>query len=517
MFENVYITVSFIQIMKKSGRSLEKKLTVSEIIFVVVVTVLVSFITLEIIFQNFSEELGLSPFVLGGGTATRVTVPQSGIGGVPSSPWSKKWQWEYPGYSYLDGPEGRLVGVGNGDSKVFSKMVFDEYPETLFDVVNSDPAVPIFNYDYLPLLGGSDEGLAIDASEANDIFAVVVYRKEGFTGPSKYILRVYDSAGLLWEYDSFASPAFGASYAADVAVSGDGNKVVVSTATSSSSIEVTIFDLTLSNPELSPDIRNPSTIVTYGKSKISEDLSSVLIQSGIWYTVYDILVDSLSTISSPSSSEFQSALPAVISDDGSLVAIQTLNGSIATGIDYGINFYKKQGNSYAHYGWIKSPINLVNFGPLAISGDKSTFTIGWSGVSGGNTYDGFIIQVIDLTSGFFGTVLMQDSLVGDQGGGSLTNLVSAIDISANGQIIAVGSIGDGSELVDEVLIYNLGNANPNSPEFKYRVFENEADGTGSVRGLDLSNDGTKLVVAASAGHPYVSGQDGGGIFYFERA
>jgi len=55
--------------MKKSGRSLEKKLTISEIIFVVVITVLASFITLEIIFQNFADDLNLSPS-LGGGLRT---------------------------------------------------------------------------------------------------------------------------------------------------------------------------------------------------------------------------------------------------------------------------------------------------------------------------------------------------------------------------------------------------------------------------------------------------------------
>jgi len=510
--------------MRKHGeKNLEKKLSISEIIFVVVVTVLFSFVTLEILYSNFGEEFGLSPWSIGGGTATRVLTPQAGVSGVPlgggSSPWSKKWQWEYPGYSYLDGPEGRLVSLGDGDSKVFSKMIFDEYPETLFDVVNSDPAIPIFNYDYTPLPGGSDEGLASAASRTSDIFATVVYHKDSFSGPSKYILRVYDSTGFLWEYDSFASPAFGASYAADVAVSSDGNKIVASTATSvGSSIEVTIFDLTLSNPELSPDIRNPNNIVPYGISTISEDLSTVLLASNkFWYAAYDISSNSLKTISAPPQSEFVNVFPGTISLDGEIVAIPTLNGSIAVEVDYGINVYEKQGNSYIHSGWIPSPVDLVNFGPLAISNDKSTFVVGWSGVTGGNVYDGFFIQAYGLVPGSVGNLVMQDSLVGDQGSGSLSNQIYALDVSGDGGIIAVGSTGDGAELFGEVLVYNLGSSNSNTPELNYRVFENEVDGTGSVYGLDLSNDGTKLTVAASAGHPYSSGQDGGGIFYFERA
>ena len=504
---------------KANGKNLLRKLTHQEIVFIIVVSMLFSFLTIWFISANLDEEFGLSPFVLGGGTATRVTTPQAGISrvpiGGPSSPWSKKWQWEYPGYVYLDGPEGQLVAIGNGDSKVFLKMEYDQFPETLFDVVNGDPATPLFNYDYIPPFGGSDEGLAVDASEISDIFATVVYRKDGFSGPSKYILRVYDSSGFLWEYDSFGPPSFGSSYGADIAVSGNGNKIVVSTATSSS-IEITVFDLTLPNPQLSPDIRNPNVLVSSGKSIISKDLSTILLMSGIWYDVYDVSTDSLISIFSASSSEFQSNLIGGISSDGNLIAIQTLNGSFSTGIDYGINFYEKQGNSYIHSGWIGGPISSVNFGPLVISDDKSTFATGWSGVAGGNPYDGFIVQAIDLTPGSFGTILMQDSLVGDQNSGSLTNLVSAMDISDDGQIVAVGSLGDVAELFGEVLVYNLGNVNPSNPEFNYRAFENEVDGTGSVHDLDLSSDGKKLAVAVSAGHPFVGGQDGGGVFYFER-
>jgi len=62
---------------------LEKKLSVSQIIFVVIITVLASFITLEIIFQNFADELKLSPSLSGGNRAP--VGAQGGVGRIPSA------------------------------------------------------------------------------------------------------------------------------------------------------------------------------------------------------------------------------------------------------------------------------------------------------------------------------------------------------------------------------------------------------------------------------------------------
>jgi len=69
-----------------AGKNLSRKLTISEIVFVVIVTVLASFITLEIIFQNFADELNLSPS-LGGGIRTSGGL-QGGIGNGPMIPES---------------------------------------------------------------------------------------------------------------------------------------------------------------------------------------------------------------------------------------------------------------------------------------------------------------------------------------------------------------------------------------------------------------------------------------------
>ncbi len=73
--------------MKKSSTlDLRKNLSNADFLFVVIVTVLVSFFTISLIVDNFSEELNLSPFAIGGGSATRVLTPQVGVGEVPNEP-----------------------------------------------------------------------------------------------------------------------------------------------------------------------------------------------------------------------------------------------------------------------------------------------------------------------------------------------------------------------------------------------------------------------------------------------
>jgi len=207
-------------------------------------------------------------------------------------------------------------------------MELYEATETLLDISNTDPAIPLFNYDYLPSSGGPEKPLASAASETRDIFTVVAYVKDSiFT--SKYVLRVYDSTGLLWDYDSFAPTPFGSSYAADIAISGNGNKIVVSTSTGAGPfIEITIFDLTSSTPYIPSDKKYPNMIVGNGKTTISKDLSTVLLASAPFsYNIYDISSDSLAVISSPPQSEFANYFPGTISSDSDMIAIQTLNGS----------------------------------------------------------------------------------------------------------------------------------------------------------------------------------------------
>jgi len=65
---------------------LDRLLTQKEVVFIFVITFLISFVVIGFFYDNFSSDFNLSPFSLGGGTATRVTSGQSGIDRVPATP-----------------------------------------------------------------------------------------------------------------------------------------------------------------------------------------------------------------------------------------------------------------------------------------------------------------------------------------------------------------------------------------------------------------------------------------------
>ena len=72
--------------MKRRDRNLNRKLTRSEVIFIFILASFVSFITIGLLLDNLLASSNLSPFSLGGGTATRVTSGQGGMARVPTTP-----------------------------------------------------------------------------------------------------------------------------------------------------------------------------------------------------------------------------------------------------------------------------------------------------------------------------------------------------------------------------------------------------------------------------------------------
>jgi len=70
---------------KGAGRNLEKRLTRSEVIFIFVITVFVSFITIGLLLDNLLAASNLSPFSLGGGAATRAG-SSARVANVPTTP-----------------------------------------------------------------------------------------------------------------------------------------------------------------------------------------------------------------------------------------------------------------------------------------------------------------------------------------------------------------------------------------------------------------------------------------------
>jgi hypothetical protein len=131
---------------------------------------------------------------------------------------------------------------------------------------------------------------------------------------------------------------------------------------------------------------------------------------------------------------------------------------------------------------------------IDISDDSKTIASGYTFYS---TYLPVRIMALDVPTK---TTTMTDTVTAT---GSFQNIVSAISISADGQRFAVGLWGDGSGPVEEARMYARN--------------QNTAIGTvnlpGSVFGIQISADGTKMVSGSKAVHANQFG-NGGSIDLF---
>ena len=173
---------------------------------------------------------------------------------------------------------------------------------------------------------------------------------------------------------------------------------------------------------------------------------------------------------------------------------------VRTNLAGDVSIYRRSGSTYDFVASRGSSSPDVGCRHLALSEDGRWLASGWNHSP---SYLQIHLEVWDLQGSTI-TPVFQDQRTAS---GSFTNTVKDVDISSDGQFVAVGLSGDGTGLSPEVLGYqrNLGTG-----QWSNVLAHNLP---GSVQDLDISPDGRGLVVGSKSVHDNILG-GGGRTDYF---
>ena len=177
-----------------------------------------------------------------------------------------------------------------------------------------------------------------------------------------------------------------------------------------------------------------------------------------------------------------------ISDDGNVFAVGSLSGY---GSVYQYNDTTQTYELEFQHHFVGGSFDWVY--STAVSGDGSTIAFG-SLKSQNGCYSGELV-VLNIES--------NEPLWIFQ---SVYDLISDIDISVDGFVIAASSWGPEDDGEDDFWFFNIGS---NEPIFSYNC-------QGSPIDIDLSNDGSKCIVGGKAVHCRIMGH-GGKLYYFDNS
>lgn len=365
------------------------------------------------------------------------------------------------------------VGLGDAGSLVFGEYGLVTSDAQLHTAYQDDPSMP------LSLESAPGIVLAQRAAAAADapIFAGLHQVAADLTNTNRFVtLRVYDSASsaALWQY---TSPVLvGSNEQAEVLVSDDGARVLLCVYDASTlKTRVSVFSPSSSTPTLELELSTVGAAVAYD---LAADGSALALASPNRLQVVDLpsgLVSyDLFTFGSPQ----YGAL--ALSGDGSRLA----HGSASK-----FTVLERQGQGafvelYVHN--LGAPYFCRR---VDLSRDGRVVVAGWHQFGIEN---GVRLTATELES--FTTTLDTEL----QGGGSYSNLINTLELSADGDRFAVGLWGDEDGSLPEVMAFQSETVEP--------LFVDNLDG--SVLALDLSPDGRRLAIAAKSVHATQWGMGG---------
>ncbi|MCD4818287.1 MAG: carboxypeptidase regulatory-like domain-containing protein [Candidatus Cloacimonetes bacterium] len=172
-----------------------------------------------------------------------------------------------------------------------------------------------------------------------------------------------------------------------------------------------------------------------------------------------------------------------ISDDGNIFAFGSLSGY---GSVYEYNVIMQTYNLKWQHQFVGGSYDWVY--AIAISGDGSTVAFGSKKSNNGE------LAVFNIES--------SEPLWIYQ---SVNDLISDIDLSVDGSVIAASSYGPEDDSDNDFWFFNI---NSNEPVFSFNC-------QGSPYDIDLSNDGTRCIVGGKAVHSGTMGH-GGNVYYFDN-
>ena len=375
-----------------------------------------------------------------------------------------QWIWTYDDAGLQWVPE--QVSLGNFGTAAFSHTDLNNTRAVLLSQHDADPPTPIWWYDTNP-----DQGVQVASAAKADCHVAFTSTETGVLNEREWRLKKYSTGGLDWTYVAPFKTA-GRCFAG---VSDDGQRIVAVLGNPLTGfVELSVFGPHSAVPVAQFDL--PPGVIWVGA--LSADGSTLAL--GLDETARVVDVDT-GVIRFSFASQSYSNSGVALSGDGSVFA--TGDGA-GTG-----RVFEWDGVTYQHVFTHSWPGGGSPRG-VALSADASTFAFACSGP----LYPSAVVRldIVDLPSK---TVLASEEMVSF---GLWANVPTDLDVSADGERIALAISGDQPELWDEVRLYTRTSGTP------FASFALP----GSALSLDLSPDGKWLVVGNKDTHLDESGSGG---------
>jgi hypothetical protein len=365
----------------------------------------------------------------------------------------------------------KTVALGNDTQNVFFQ--FDGYlgSARLFSTQAPNPPSPLWTDNAAYMSFSSEVAAADDA----DVLATLRFDQPSSTAQKVPVVARYasNSSTPRWTYSfpfTVNNPTSG------IQVSRDGQTIAAWVYDYSNlKTAVAVFGPTSGTP------RSYSLLYTAGMpntAKLSDDGSTLLIVSDLKQLVFKTATGTLALDGWNMTSIGNGV---AISRDGSTYAITRQRQYV--------DVFKNNALSFTlDLGLPEPACHVVEF-----NDSGTTLALGWNfGAPNLETR----VQVVDVGSPSH-PVVLNDSIIGV--GANRMNIITDMDLSADGSLLAVGTSGDADNVAPGIVLYQR------APTWS-RLYEQDLPG--SVNAVDVSADGQYIAVASKAVHMNVAGSGG---------
>ncbi|MBT3642461.1 hypothetical protein HN604_04080 [archaeon] len=485
---------------KRAKKGLNRKLNQQEIVFIIVVAMLVSFLTIWFISANFGDELNLSPRLFIGPPSSSVRVPGvTGIGACPiggcapiGGSGALRWSWTPPSAVSFN-----TISFGDSDLKIFSGSVGHLPSPFIFSADDTDPVNPLFSYS------GSILSSNKKTASAKNVASYVEYRQRG-TYPNKIAsVRKYspDLSSIEWERDF---TGFSSSFPGGIAVSDDGNRIVAfSYGNPFGPLLMKVLDSQGNGYEVDLSAMDSLMGQLNGQNgegyALSGDGSRVFVMSSLKWMILELGDTSVNLLGScyAHNNIYYPRGSVAINYDGSRAVAPYARGEPGHSYSYLGVFEEPFSSGVCWMGYnheIQVPGDRISssYG-VAISDDGTHAVYGATGFGVGEDTNTNIISLSlsDISSPQFSyQLLMNYFSPGDQG--EKTNRVVKVSMTPDGERFVAGLWGDLSHFSPEIMVFDKGQSSPAD------IFSTP----GSIADLEISDDGTQFT--ASVYHRHAS-------------
>ena len=371
------------------------------------------------------------------------------------------------------------VSIGDEGSQVFAEYGAYVNSRALFSAGDANPPVPVwsdtqteFNFERevaSAARAGVHASIHHEFADANQVW-------------KRAVLRCYSSSSSTPDWSYQFSTLIGNGDSSAVRVSADGTQLVAAIYDSGAmKTHVSVFGAGGSVPQLSFIV---DTFGAFEAFVVSADGTTAAFRSSMRLVVVDLTSGATRLDQFLLNSTFYGALD--ISDDGRGLAMGTANSVVR---------YERQSSG-----------NYVQTETLQLGAGNFCAALGLAG-NGTTLY--YVVNNFSTPS--LASIHGRETLGGAQllawpvaGSGSYLNLASAVEVSADGQHVAVGLYGDEGQSVPELLFFSKDSTSPVATW----------DAPGSVVSLDMSPSGHNVAVASRNAHATQFAQ-GGAISVFE--